>query len=337
METATGDQGRTICRTCGLNSHHEFLPIGKAPRSPRSPPEQRTFRSFRPRILYLPPPLGATICVLCVLVVRIPRRIIGQENAVDAPHALWRERFLGIWKVLVLRLQESPIVPIPLLGPRPVGTEQHAILVLQQELAGRIRLPAQLADPRCEFNHHFRYVLPSLPALYITAGVWAARWWRQTWFGRWAVGAMVLMYVLSSASVLPRSYAFFNYAVGGPSQGWRWLDNSNLDWGQDILTVMKWIESNPDKRPVYYLYSIPSIDFKKLGIDADDGMHAMTVHGPYRAGWWVVSARNLVAQDYRWFREHEPTERLSVTTSVFYISPEVARRNRRAFLDQKSP
>ncbi|RME20359.1 MAG: hypothetical protein D6800_13230 [Candidatus Zixiibacteriota bacterium] len=170
-----------------------------------------------------------------------------------------------------------------------------------------------------------------MPALYITAGVWAAKWWRQAQFGRRFVGAMVLMYVLSSASVLPSSYAFFSYAVGGSSQGWRWLDNSNLDWGQDILTVMKWIQSNPEKRPVYILTALPPGITPDLGTDVLPGRPEMAPDGPSKPMWWIVTADALVKPENRWFREREPTERLSITTSVFYVSPEVAQRNREAF------
>ncbi|GIX00298.1 MAG: glycosyl transferase [Pirellulaceae bacterium] len=181
------------------------------------------------------------------------------------------------------------------------------------------------------FNHHLRYVLPFLPCFYllIAAGVASLRGRR-----RYLIIALVVWYAASSLSVLPRSYAYFTEAIGGPSQGWKYLENSNLDWGQDILTVKAWVEANPDKRPIFFVYSIPIIDFHKLGIDAEHGGPATSPQGPTQPGWWVVCASPMMRPENRWFREHEPTERLSVTTSVYYISPEVAQRNREASVNE---
>lgn len=172
------------------------------------------------------------------------------------------------------------------------------------------------------FNHHLRYVLPFLPCFYllIAAGVEQFRG-----SGRLVTVALVGWYAVSSLSMVPRSYAYFTEAIGGPEQGWRYLGDSNLDWGQDILTAKKWMEANPKKRPVYFVYSLAMIDFRKLGIDAADGRFAVTPDGPMEAGWWVVFARPLLNTENRWFREHEPTEKLSITTSVYEITPENVR------------
>lgn len=171
------------------------------------------------------------------------------------------------------------------------------------------------------FNHHLRYVLPFLPCFYllVAAGVSHCKGW-----GRVVVFGLIAWYAISSLSILPRSYAYFTEVIGGPSEGWKYLGDSNLDWGQDILTAKKWIEANPDKLPVYLVYSLPMIDFHKLGIDAEDGKPAVTLNGPTQPGWWIVFARPLLDPENRWFREHEPTERLSITTSVFEISIEDA-------------
>ena len=169
------------------------------------------------------------------------------------------------------------------------------------------------------FNHHLRYVLPFLPCFYLLVAAGAANVKGR---GRWVIVALVAWYAISSVSVLPRSYAYFTEAIGGPSQGWRYLGDSNLDWGQDILTAKQWIDANPEKRPVYLVYSIPGVDFRKVGIDADDGRPMVTPHGPTQPGWWIVFARPMLDPGNRWFREHPPTKRLSVTTSVFQITKE---------------
>lgn len=184
------------------------------------------------------------------------------------------------------------------------------------------------------FNHHLRYVLPFIPCFYllVASGISGFKGW-----GRVLAVGLLAWYAISSLSIMPRSYAFFTEAVGGPSEGWKYLGDSNLDWGQDILTAKKWIEANPDKRPVYLVYSLPMIDFRKLGIDAEDGKPAVTLNGPTQPGWWVVFARPLLDPENRWFRENKPTNRLSVTTSVFEISGEDASNNKSANTAEATP
>ncbi|MFO0014011.1 MAG: glycosyltransferase family 39 protein [Planctomycetota bacterium] len=169
------------------------------------------------------------------------------------------------------------------------------------------------------FNHHLRYVLPFLPCFYLLVAAGTAN---VKGSGRLVIVALLAWYAISSVSMLPRSYAYFTEAIGGPSQGWRYLGDSNLDWGQDLLTAKQWIDANPEKRPVYLVYSIPELDFRKVGIDADDGRPMVTPHGPTQPGWWIVFARPMLDPENRWFREHPPTKRLSVTTSVFQITKE---------------
>ncbi len=42
------------------------------------------------------------------------------------------------------------------------------------------------------------------------------------------------------------------FASGGPSNGWKVLGFSNIDWGQDLLFVDKWIKDHPECRPLAF-------------------------------------------------------------------------------------
>jgi hypothetical protein len=142
---------------------------------------------------------------------------------------------------------------------------------------------------------------------------------------------LLVWYLISSISVMPRSYSYFSEVIGGPSLGWKYLADSNLDWGQDILTVKRWVAANPEKHPVYILYSIPFTQFNEIGIDAQSGHAELTDSGPMAPGYWIVFRHALLESRIRWFDDHEPSERLSVTTAVFDISPTVADANRKMF------
>ncbi|HUN81729.1 MAG TPA: glycosyltransferase family 39 protein [Phycisphaerae bacterium] len=88
------------------------------------------------------------------------------------------------------------------------------------------------------FNIGQRHLLPIYPPLFIFAG--AAGRWLQTNVGKVFVGVCALWLCVVNAFVYPQYLAYFNEAVGGPSQGYRYLADSNVDWGQDLLRLSDW-------------------------------------------------------------------------------------------------
>ena len=67
------------------------------------------------------------------------------------------------------------------------------------------------------------------------------------------LGALILWQVFSVLSVYPHFLAYFNEIVGGPNNGYIYTVDSNLDWGQDLKRLQKWVEQkNIDKIYVDY-------------------------------------------------------------------------------------
>jgi uncharacterized SAM-binding protein YcdF (DUF218 family) len=88
------------------------------------------------------------------------------------------------------------------------------------------------------YNIGVRHVLPVYPALAVVAAVAFVRALPV----RRAAAAPALLATLSLfevARVHPHEIAFFNSAAGGPARGARWLNDSNLDWGQDLLRLCR--------------------------------------------------------------------------------------------------
>ena len=51
----------------------------------------------------------------------------------------------------------------------------------------------------------------------------------------------LLATVSSTLAVYPHELAYFNEAAGGPENGYRHLLGSNLDWGQDLVLLKRWL------------------------------------------------------------------------------------------------
>jgi hypothetical protein len=77
----------------------------------------------------------------------------------------------------------------------------------------------------------------------------------------WARTAMLLLAGLQIAEcawISPNYLAFFNALSGGPGNGPRYLVDSNIDWGQDVKKLKKWLAAHgTDTARVWYFGNAP--------------------------------------------------------------------------------
>jgi hypothetical protein len=64
---------------------------------------------------------------------------------------------------------------------------------------------------------------------------------------------MLAWTALEAAIVYPHFLAYFNQIAGGPAGGYRWLVDSNLDWGQDLEGLARYRREHVDG-PFYVSY-----------------------------------------------------------------------------------
>ena len=65
-----------------------------------------------------------------------------------------------------------------------------------------------------------------------------------------AAAALLAWSVTSSLWVYPHSLSYFNELVGGPKNGYWHLVSSNIEWGQDLLYLKRWLDAHPEAVPV---------------------------------------------------------------------------------------
>jgi hypothetical protein len=110
-------------------------------------------------------------------------------------------------------------------------------------------------------NMGHRHVLAVLPFLMVLTGTlvpWAAE--RRAWV-RVGLVALSLWYVGSSCSVFPHYLAYFNEFAGGPSRGYRYLVDSNLDWGQDLKGLKRYMDRHGIERVWLSYFGMANPDY----------------------------------------------------------------------------
>lgn len=191
-----------------------------------------------------------------------------------------------------------------------------------------------LVSSQSGFSHHMRYVLPAFPFVFI----WMSKVVRSIELGHRAIAVAVAgaltWSVGGSLYHYPHSLSYFNEAVGGPMQGHRHLLNSNIDWGQDLLFLKKWLEEHPESQTIGLAYSLPQwlFDPADIGITytlPPPGLDGPVTHRPLPKGevgplpgWYAVFVGAMLDRDrrYSYFEHFEPIEMLGYTVRIYRIS-----------------
>jgi hypothetical protein len=92
-------------------------------------------------------------------------------------------------------------------------------------------------------NIGVRHILPIYPFVLVVAVAGAAGWLASGHrAARPALAALMIFSVVTFAMVYPHTLTFFNQFAGGPANGFRYLSDSNLDWGQHLKLLKKWMD-----------------------------------------------------------------------------------------------
>jgi 4-amino-4-deoxy-L-arabinose transferase-like glycosyltransferase len=156
-------------------------------------------------------------------------------------------------------------------------------------------------------NTGYRHMLPVQAVLYLFVGGGISRWvWikRPAFWRKGLAGALGVWYIAGTVWIFPYEISYFNELVGGPSNGYRYLSDSNVDWGQSIyvreayLSLHPGVQTEPPAskfRPSAGRYMIPASYWQGLGL-GDPSV-------------------------YEWFRHLEPDAVLNYSTLIYDVQP----------------
>ena len=92
------------------------------------------------------------------------------------------------------------------------------------------------------FNLGHRHLTPVYPFLCVAIAPSAA-WLSERGARAVAVAALVASCFVSFAMATPRYLSYFNVVAGGPRGGAKHLVDSNIDWGQDLIRLKRWMST----------------------------------------------------------------------------------------------
>ena len=141
-------------------------------------------------------------------------------------------------------------------------------------------------------------------------------------------------YVSENLEVYPFYLTYFNQTVGGPSGGYQYVNDSNLDWGQDLRRLADWVKQNNIPRietdyfgwadPGYYMGQTYEQLWSSKYRDAQDFKSRNDTDG-----WMAISATFLKGSEgspefpqpvnYSWLDSFKPFTVIGNSIFIYHI------------------
>ncbi len=182
-------------------------------------------------------------------------------------------------------------------------------------------------------NIGYRHLLPILPFVFLAAAGTLAHDGRRPWAVlRYALLAWL---ALGTVRMFPHYLAYFNELAGGPDNGWRYLADSNTDWGQaynDLARFQREHGLGPVRLSAFVVFYDPAIygveyePLTPLGGDTPPVFPSRFAPPP---GDYVISATTLDGiplvdpEMYSWFRLREPEAKIGHVLFYYHVPPRI--------------
>lgn len=184
-----------------------------------------------------------------------------------------------------------------------------------------------------QYQVGLRHILPIYPFAMLIAAA-AAKELIGRPVGRVALAALAMLWLTTVANVYPNTLTFFNRSVGGPRNGYKHLVDSNLDWGQGLKLLKRWMDREGVSRiglayfgtadPAYY-----GIDYTALPATPSFVLSSIArpPARPTLPGYVAISATVLsgVYHDPQWrlfyrrFHDKKPVAEIGNSILVYWL------------------
>lgn len=193
-------------------------------------------------------------------------------------------------------------------------------------------------------NIGFRHLFPILPFAYVLVAkktfdfLKSIKTEQTLKTAKIILTAIVAWIILEPVIFFPSYISYFNEFAGGPKNGYQYVADSNLDWGQDLKRLRNWVDD--------YNIKNPENPVDKINIDYFGGSNPAYYFGDkfipwhgeygYTKGWIAVSATFIQEsvhkqkkpaspaggpgeKSYQWLLNFRPFARIGDSIFVYYI------------------
>jgi 4-amino-4-deoxy-L-arabinose transferase-like glycosyltransferase len=173
-------------------------------------------------------------------------------------------------------------------------------------------------------NLGIRYLLPVFPFLFVllAATLFHQRLDRFRGARAALLALIIAVQVAESARIYPNYLAFFNTLAGGADHGPEYLVDSNIDWGQDLKKLRRYLDSIHWKEPICVAYfgrasmTYYGIEYQGLPV-TDDLAGRSQVDCIAAISATMLHDVYIGSASFRWLRERTPMAKVGYSIYVY--------------------
>ncbi|MFH1456608.1 MAG: glycosyltransferase family 39 protein [Patescibacteria group bacterium] len=124
---------------------------------------------------------------------------------------------------------------------------------------------------------------------------------------------LAVIIIVNTMIVFPNFLSHFSWFIGGTNNGGYFLLDSNLDWGQGVKKLAKYLEENNINETI-------KLDYFGQSVPAYYNINYEPYHGETRTGFIVVSKQLIYGDEdnvYGWLKEIKPTAEIGKSMFVY--------------------
>ena len=167
------------------------------------------------------------------------------------------------------------------------------------------------------FSLHPRYILPAMPFMYIFVSKVGLAFTNKKYILAGLTTVLLLWGVASSLWQFPHSMSYFNEIVGTDIRT-KYLQGSNVDWGQNAYFFKSWCDQNRDKH--IFTTVLSDQDLKHYNIPNAKNIKMKTCD-TFAPGFYAIGANDLYdrTDKYESFRLQKPIDKIGYSIYIYEI------------------
>lgn len=171
-----------------------------------------------------------------------------------------------------------------------------------------------------------RYILPVFPLLFLACGYLFNQFFLEQKNIKTLLALLAVAYLFIGLSVFPRYLSYFNIVSGGSHNGSFWLIDSNLDWGQSLPGLKKYMDKNniQEIKLGYFGRVDPALYGIKYSLaekEPREGIYAISINYLVGRPYYLLAenAKNLLLVDMSYFENYRKLTPSAIIDHTIYI------------------
>ncbi len=180
-------------------------------------------------------------------------------------------------------------------------------------------------------NIGVRHILPVYVFLYvlIAGAAWALIRQKRQW--AYVIAALVLFQSVSSVRAYPVYMAYSSEVWGGPSQTYRYLSDSNVDWAQQLKAVKQYLDQRGIRQCWFAYFAQGVVDAQDYGIPCkplitEDSQWVneemdvpVEIDGPVLLSTGTMSGFEFASDDLNPYREFKSLKQTALIQDAVFV------------------